>query len=36
VATQAAADAVGAGDLTPEDLASLGIPDSAMEEAQSA
>lgn len=36
VVTQAAADAVGAGDLTPEDLASLGIPDSAMEEAQSA
>ena len=36
VVTQAAADAVGGGDLTPEDLASLGIPDSAMEEAQSA
>ena len=36
IVTQAAADAVGAGDLTPEDLASLGIPDSAMEEAQSA
>jgi len=36
VVTQAAADAVGAGDLTPEDLASLGIPHSAMEEAQSA
>jgi hypothetical protein len=36
VVTQAAADAVGAGDLTPEDLSELGIPDSAMEEAQSA
>lgn len=36
VATQAAADAVGSGDLTPEDLGTLGIPDSAMDEAQSA
>jgi hypothetical protein len=36
VITQAAADAVGAGDLTPDDLGTLGIPDSAMNEAQSA
>lgn len=36
VVTRAALEAVGAGDLTPEDLATLGIPDEAMEQAQSA